>query len=161
MHGLVLLIVFLTSLMATASLLVLIAVAPPPGDPGTRLFLYPLVPLFFVSFLGFFIILHTISIDIGYETAFFEKAVSVARLWLGLGWVIFCKAVVSFSEPFDCLSEQEMETVLYLSAGMGYKEIASMMAVSVASVQTYVLRSYRKLHVHNRKQLNEIIKKND
>lgn len=303
MEGLVLLIVFLISLMATASLLVLIAVAPPVHDRGTRLFLYPLTPLFIVSFLGFFVILHTINPGIGYETGFFIKAVSVLRLWLGLGWVIFCheqyrfhgivdfrqklswffvlltlansifylfinmfflsiryggsvvsslimslsaiyaaiaavliliktnklstsawaglvlavigltlyplifvadalhyhypgvdpklplwmifnphyliiiccvlfpllylkknkttesalpdqKGNAGFYEPFDCLSEREMETVLCLSNGMSYKEIAAKMDVSVASVQTYILRSYRKLHIHNRKQLD-------
>lgn len=48
------------------------------------------------------------------------------------------------------LSEQEARVLTYAAKGYSYEEIAELMSVSRHTVQTYVKRSYRKLHVHGK-----------
>ena len=48
------------------------------------------------------------------------------------------------------LSEQEVRVLTYAAKGYSYDEIASLMSVSRHTVQTYVKRSYRKLHVNSK-----------
>lgn len=48
------------------------------------------------------------------------------------------------------LSEQETRVLSFAAKGYSYDEIAKLMSVSRHTVQTYVKRSYRKLHVHGK-----------
>jgi DNA-binding NarL/FixJ family response regulator len=48
------------------------------------------------------------------------------------------------------LSEQETRVLSLAAKGYSYDEIAKLMSVSRHTVQTYVKRSYRKLHVHGK-----------
>lgn len=48
------------------------------------------------------------------------------------------------------LSEQEVRVLTYAAKGYSYEEIAALMGVSRHTVQTYVKRSYRKLHVNGK-----------
>jgi DNA-binding NarL/FixJ family response regulator len=48
------------------------------------------------------------------------------------------------------LSEQETSVLSLAAKGYSYDEIARLMSVSPHTVQTYVKRSYRKLHVHSK-----------
>jgi DNA-binding NarL/FixJ family response regulator len=48
------------------------------------------------------------------------------------------------------LSEQETRVLDFAARGFSYDEIAGLMGVSKHSVQTYVKRAYRKLHVHTK-----------
>jgi DNA-binding NarL/FixJ family response regulator len=48
------------------------------------------------------------------------------------------------------LSEQETRVLGYAATGLSYEEIAAVMRISRHSVQTYVKRAYRKLHVHTK-----------
>lgn len=50
------------------------------------------------------------------------------------------------------LSEQETRVLSMAATGLSYEEIAVQMAISRHSVQTYVKRAYRKLHVHTKVQ---------
>lgn len=54
--------------------------------------------------------------------------------------------------PLDeaSLSEQETRVLNFAARGFSYDEIAGLMGVSRHSVQTYVKRAYRKLHVHTK-----------
>jgi len=56
----------------------------------------------------------------------------------------------SASSSEQILSEQEVRVLTYAAKGYSYDEIASLMSVSRHTVQTYVKRSYRKLHVHGK-----------
>jgi len=47
------------------------------------------------------------------------------------------------------LSERELEVLRGLANGLGYKQVADRMHLSVDTVRTYVRRLYRKLQVHN------------
>jgi len=48
------------------------------------------------------------------------------------------------------LSDQETRVLGYAATGLSYEEIAAVMRISRHSVQTYVKRAYRKLHVHTK-----------
>ena len=48
------------------------------------------------------------------------------------------------------LSEREKEVLACLAKGLLYKQIASQMGISMATVRTYTQRIYEKLHVHTR-----------
>lgn len=48
------------------------------------------------------------------------------------------------------LSEQETRVLGFAATGLSYEEIATVMRISRHSVQTYVKRAYRKLHVHTK-----------
>jgi len=48
------------------------------------------------------------------------------------------------------LSEREREVLECLAKGLLYKQIASQMGISMATVRTYTQRIYEKLHVHTR-----------
>lgn len=48
------------------------------------------------------------------------------------------------------LSEQETRVLGFAAKGFSYDEIAELMKISSHSVQTYVKRAYRKLHVHTK-----------
>ena len=50
------------------------------------------------------------------------------------------------------LSEQETRVLSMAATGLSYEEIAVQMGISRHSVQTYVKRAYRKLHVHTKVQ---------
>jgi DNA-binding NarL/FixJ family response regulator len=50
------------------------------------------------------------------------------------------------------LSEQETRVLSMAATGLSYEEIAVQMGISRHSVQTYVKRAYRKLHVHSKVQ---------
>lgn len=52
--------------------------------------------------------------------------------------------------PVPLLSEQESRVLSLAAKGYSYDEIARLMVVSKHTVQTYVKRSYRKLHVHGK-----------
>ncbi len=49
----------------------------------------------------------------------------------------------------DTLSAREMEVLQALSKGHTYKQIASDLGISLATVRTYIQRVYEKLHVHS------------
>ena len=56
----------------------------------------------------------------------------------------------SASSSEQILSEQEVRVLTYAAKGYSCDEIASLMSVSRHTVQTYVKRSNRKLHVHGK-----------
>jgi len=48
------------------------------------------------------------------------------------------------------LSQREKEVLEYLAQGMPYKEIASLLAVSIDTIRVHIKGIYGKLHVHSR-----------
>ena len=69
------------------------------------------------------------------------------------------KVVQSFQQPAPAvavpeenLSARETEVLRMLAEGYLYKEIADALAISMATVKTYVRRIYGKLQVHSRSQ---------
>jgi DNA-binding NarL/FixJ family response regulator len=54
------------------------------------------------------------------------------------------------AEAIAPLSDQEINVLTLSAKGFSYDEIADLMQVSRHTVQTYVKRSYRKLHVHSK-----------
>jgi len=54
------------------------------------------------------------------------------------------------SEPSDELAPREKEVLDLLAQGFSYKEIADKLNVAFATVHTYVLRIYKKLHVRSK-----------
>jgi DNA-binding NarL/FixJ family response regulator len=60
------------------------------------------------------------------------------------------KYTVAENDPIAPLSDQEVKVLTYSSKGFSYDEIAGLMDVSRHTVQTYVKRSYRKLHVNSK-----------
>jgi len=50
------------------------------------------------------------------------------------------------------LSDQETRVLSLAATGLSYEDIAGVMNISRHSVQTYVKRAYRKLHVHSKVQ---------
>lgn len=59
---------------------------------------------------------------------------------------------VSVNTPAHDLSPREVELLQLLGRGYTYQEAAGLMAVELATVQTYVKRIYTKLAVHSRTQ---------
>lgn len=58
--------------------------------------------------------------------------------------------VIGGSEPSDELAPREKEVLDLLAQGFSYKEIADKLNVAFATVHTYVLRIYKKLHVRSK-----------
>ena len=54
------------------------------------------------------------------------------------------------SEPVEILSPRENEILQLLTKGLLYKEIASQLSISVATVRQHIHHIYEKLHVQNR-----------
>jgi DNA-binding NarL/FixJ family response regulator len=64
-------------------------------------------------------------------------------------------------EPASGLSKRENETLLLLSKGLLYKEIADQLGISVSTVRQHIHKIYEKLHVQNRTEaLNKAFGKN-
>jgi DNA-binding NarL/FixJ family response regulator len=68
------------------------------------------------------------------------------------------KVVSSFQSPSsgetepEGLSPREREVLELLVRGLAYKEIAEALKISVPTVNTFIRRTYEKLHVHSRAQ---------
>ena len=60
------------------------------------------------------------------------------------------KVVASCQSKTDSLSAREFEVLKGLSQGLVYKQIADRMGISPATIRTYILRVYDKLHVKSR-----------
>ncbi|MEW5854884.1 MAG: response regulator transcription factor [Myxococcota bacterium] len=54
------------------------------------------------------------------------------------------------ASPLEALSERERTVLKRLSHGYSYAEIAEELGVSLATVQTYIRRTYAKLNVHTK-----------
>ena len=65
------------------------------------------------------------------------------------------------SEPVEILSPRENEILQLLTKGLLYKEIASQLSISVATVRQHIHHIYEKLHVQNRTEaINKAFGKN-
>jgi DNA-binding NarL/FixJ family response regulator len=56
----------------------------------------------------------------------------------------------NFGTEVEKLSQREREVLEYLARGMPYKEIASLLSVSLDTVRVHIKGIYGKLHVHSR-----------
>ncbi len=54
------------------------------------------------------------------------------------------------SDLFNALTPREQETIVALSKGYQYKEIADQLGISIETVRSYLRRIYEKLHVHSK-----------
>lgn len=59
---------------------------------------------------------------------------------------------VNPGEPYDPLSEREMEVLIYVTRGMSNKEIANLLGISHQTVKNHVTSILRKLSVEDRTQ---------
>lgn len=57
--------------------------------------------------------------------------------------------------PFDSLSDRELEVAEHLTAGLGAKEIAYKMSIDITTVSTYRRRAFAKMKVQNVMELKE------
>ena len=63
--------------------------------------------------------------------------------------------------PVDVLSNRENEILQLLAKGLLYKEIATQLVISVATVRQHIHHIYEKLHVQNRTEaINKAFGKN-
>lgn len=62
------------------------------------------------------------------------------------------RTYVNPGEPYDPLSEREMEVLTYVARGLSNKEIASLMGISHQTVKNHVTSILRKLGVDDRTQ---------
>jgi len=53
------------------------------------------------------------------------------------------------ANPFDLLSERELQVVLLVSHGLAHEEICKKLAISTSTLKTYRVRISEKLHVKN------------
>src|SRR5260221_11412312 len=51
--------------------------------------------------------------------------------------------------PFNCLSDRELEVITYLLEGLTVKEIAGRLSLSISAISTYKTRVQDKLHVNS------------
>lgn len=83
-----------------------------------------------------------------------EKALSPAdmRRWLKQQVEGAMRMYVNPGDPYDPLSEREMEVLIYVTKGMSNKEIAGFMGISHQTVKNHVTSILRKLSVDDRTQ---------
>ncbi|HMU09034.1 MAG TPA: response regulator transcription factor [Ferruginibacter sp.] len=75
--------------------------------------------------------------------------------------VSFFRSTEKEIERVETLSDRENEVLQLLSKGLLYKEIASLLSVSVATVRQHIHHIYEKLHVQNRTEaINKAFGKN-
>lgn len=61
----------------------------------------------------------------------------------------------STGNPFDQLSDRELEVIEYLSIGLGTKEVARRMNLDATTISTFRRRAFEKLSVENPVELKE------
>ena len=63
--------------------------------------------------------------------------------------------------PFEgfALTEREAEVARLLAEGNSQKKIAELMGVSIGTVQTHVKAVYRKLDIHSKQQLIDLVRR--
>lgn len=75
--------------------------------------------------------------------------------------VTFFRSTEKESERLETLSDRENEILQLLAKGLLYKEIASQISISVATVRQHIHHIYEKLHVQNRTEaINKAFGKN-
>jgi len=75
--------------------------------------------------------------------------------------VSFFRSTEKETERVETLSGRENEILQLLSKGLLYKEIASLLSISVATVRQHIHHIYEKLHVQNRTEaINKAFGKN-
>jgi DNA-binding NarL/FixJ family response regulator len=74
----------------------------------------------------------------------------IARQLLARLGTVPVRPTVADAETIAPLSDQEIKVLTLSAKGFSYDEIAGLMQVSRHTVQTYVKRSYRKLHVNSK-----------
>jgi DNA-binding NarL/FixJ family response regulator len=74
------------------------------------------------------------------------------RRWLAQQVEGAMRMYVNPGDPYDPLSEREMEVLTYVTRGMSNKEIAGLMGISHQTVKNHVTSILRKLSVEDRTQ---------
>lgn len=61
---------------------------------------------------------------------------------------------------FDCLTKRELEIVRLLAEGLSYEQIANQLFISISTVRNHIQNIYKKLTIHNQRQLLRIYSEN-
>jgi DNA-binding CsgD family transcriptional regulator len=105
------------------------------------------------------------SVDLGYPNREPAPGESESRTlcgWLRIGgeaYLVLTRAdkaddaahpVLDHNEPWEILSEREMQIAMLVTLGKGTKQIAGQLRISEHTVQSYMRRIFFKLHVSTR-----------